>query len=140
MKFNRIIEHGVLLDHLAKNFAAQLERENETVIAEFVMANCQVQWHEPIRQAHPASENLQKVMLAFEKQGVFGGFQLQRHADAVTDVFLQTRRACEPLGAVHCLRKAARAAVLANPKLAIGFFIFRHDHDCGLGDRVLLEG
>ena len=54
---------------------------------------------------------------------------VERHADAVADIFLEPGRPGEALGGMHDLRKAVAARIDAGPDLAAARLVLGHRHD-----------
>src|SRR5215469_7605690 len=106
-----------------------LEGEQESALAQLRVSYRQGARRGPGRQKEAAPEDFEKIAVAAEHQRLVLDLDSERHADAVTHIFLEPGAAGEALAGVDDLRKASAARIEARPDLAAGRHVLGEGHD-----------
>src|SRR6266478_7335372 len=122
-------EYRGLADELAKARMNDFKGEAKFAPAEVGMRDHQVARGEECRQPQPATAGLQKVARAAEQQGRSIDEDPQRHADAESNIFLQTCGSGEALRRMNDLGKPVAPRTDAGPDLATRRRVLGHGDD-----------
>ena len=98
------------MDECAEQGMDELQREDETPCVDLGVRDRQIPGTKPAGQAYAQAAEVDEVTVAPEDQRTPGRTNLQRHADAAANVFLEPRRPAEALAGMDHLRKPRRRA------------------------------
>ena len=109
------------------------ERQGETKPAAFFLAvnDFHTAGGEEVRQRQAAAEQFDEIVNAPKHKSLANHMNGERHADAVADIFLQSRWPTKALCRMNHMGKPALSCIETCPKLAAGAPVLRHGDDSG---------
>lgn len=115
------------------------EREGEPALAAVDVTDIEPAGRETCGDAQAQATHGQEIMVGEEVESLLADFEAESDAETETEIFLETGRAGEALGALNDLREAVVASVLAGPELALAGLALG-DRDNGGDEYVAVQG